>query len=730
MSITEGYQQHSGDVAGWFEQYQQELKKRYTVPLQSVYPYIFFKLAHDFAFSKGNSMHIHDPLEINAFMGDFCYTQVIKDFKRSAIVMQTQTERMYFGSPSISRKRMRNYSLQTGRSVDDFEAFINCLEEKVFQRRLPNFDEWQKETLGMILRIINQGIGAVAIKMLNAYLLARSGETNQVSFDGLKAIRYLMRPDMGNKKGSSQIDILYDDDGKIQLYRREYLRVQKLDMDALAEPDAAMDERWCLMVLLSRDSSDWRLHFSVSNITDDCQSTIVSSSAKSPNKARQLGRVSNVLPLCHSDQSISSDGSPMSIDSLCYNSKGWPDYKKSDVKRLRSRRRRSIRDLLHRRKPKQSPKLVYNSLDWLKQEYSDVKRTRDFQEFQPFIDLMLSHDLSQSHGRCLETQDWVAINNFLGSFCYSHLRERFNQNNIVLTTETEKLYFGTSAPPNDNRSIHEDDSCNGDFVAFITCLEKKVLKRSIGKINKCQKRTLGVILRFLSQNSSAVVSQLFKLCVQTGQGSGDMEYDTIQVEGLAQIGIESKGNNIYLSKEQNLILRKSDEESKLQFKDGITESWKMVTNIMQISSLYSSNWSLQFSVVRNYRKDRLTLTPSDSSQNSLSFCYPGTTSHNCWTSYSSSKTSMYGHSVERSSPDHILMNGSGVKKSEPAILRRPKRETQPDKLRNRINYAAATPPSRAWTEVDNISGFRRSEFKRTLLRPAGEKWIAKDDLGI
>jgi len=568
MSIIENYQKHSsGHVAGWFQRYEQQVKKCETVSIESVYPYIFFKLAHDFAFSKENSIDIYDPLEINYFMGNFSYNQVVKDFQRSAIVMETQTERMYFGSPSISCKRMRNASLQEGKSAHDFGTFITCLEEKVFHKRLSNVDERQMETLGMILRIINQGVCAAAIKMFNAYLQIRSGESDQVSCDGVNAIRYLMRPDMSLKKGSSQIDIVYDDDGKIQLHRREYLKVQKLDMDSLVDPDSAKDELWCLMMLLSRDgtgkSSGWRLHFSVSNIPNDCASTTVNSSVRSLTNKCQLGRGSSDLQQRHSILSTSRGGSHKSIDS--YNSVGKPDNEKSDTRRTRS----PFRDLLLKRKAKESSKLVLNSLDWLKQfkEYSHIKRTSDLQALHPNIDLKLSHDLALSQDSCIETQDWEAINYFLGSFCYHQARERFNQNIIVFTNETEKLNFGSSAPPNDNRSVHEDDNYNGDFEAFITCLEKKVFKRSFLEINTSQKRTLGVILRFLSQNSSTAVSELLNLCVRTGPVSRNRKHESIQVEGLARISVESKGDNIYLSKEQNVTLRKSENESKLQFGD-------------------------------------------------------------------------------------------------------------------------------------------------------------------
>jgi len=694
MSIVEKYQKHSSHyVADWFQQHEQEVKKCDTVSIESVYPYIFFKLAHDFAFSKENSIDIHDPLAIKYFMGNFCYNQVIKDFQRSAIVMETQTERMYFGSPSISSKRMRNASLQEGKSAHDFETFITYLEERVFQERLSNFDERQRETLGMILRIINQGVSAAAIKIFNAWLQVRSGESDQVSSDGLSAIRYLMRPDMSLKKGSSQIDIVYDDGGKIQLHRREYLKVQKLDMDSLVDPDSAKDELWCLMMLLSRDGTGespcWRLHFSVSNIPDDCGS--VNSSVRSLTNASQLGSASSDLQLRHLNLSTSSGGSHKSTES--YNSVRKPDNEKYDSRRTGIRRRRPFRDLILRRKAIES---VRNSLDWLKQfkEYSNVKRTKDFK-------LKFSHDLALSQESCIETQDWEAINYFLGSFCYRRARERFNQNIIVFTTKTEKLYFGSSAPRNDNRSFHKHDSHIGDFVAFITCLEKKVFKHNVLEINTCQKRTLGVILRFLSLNSSTSVSELLNLCVQTGPVSRKREHETIQVEGLARISIESKGDNIYLSKEQNLTLRKSENESKMQFGD--TESWKMVTNIMQVSTMNYSNWILHLFMVRNCSQDRPTLKPSESSQNSLSFCSPGHTLHNCSTCCSSAKTETCGSSLERISSDSILLNVDKEQKSEPAIFPGRKRKTLLDEPRERNDYKVQTAPSSVLTDVDDIS---------------------------
>jgi len=373
MSINREHHQHSCVYgAAWFERYEQELKKHDNVSFQSVYPYIFFKLAHDFAFSKENSIDIHDPLALNYFMGNFCYNQVKKDFQRSAIVMQSLTERMYFGSPCIARKRMRNLSRQTGKSVDDFEAFITCLEENVFQSRLSNFNARQKETLGMILRIINQGVSAVGIKMLNAYLQVRSGESDQLSSDSLNAIRYIMRPDMSYEKGSSQIDIVYDDSGKIQLHRREYLKVQKLDMESVFELDETKDEQWCLMMLLSRDdadeSSQWKLHFSVSHIRNNCESANGNRLAKSQTKAREMGWVSNGMRSFDSDESTSSDGSPMSPDSLS-NSAGKADKWKSHVRRKWRWRRRPVGDLENKCKSGQN-RLVLTPSDSSEHSFS------------------------------------------------------------------------------------------------------------------------------------------------------------------------------------------------------------------------------------------------------------------------------------------------------------------------------------------------------------------------
>jgi len=389
MSINRAHHQSSGVYgAAWFERYEQDLKKHDTVSIQSVYPYIFFKLAHDFAFSKENSIDIHDPVALSYFMGNFCYNQVTKDFRRSAIVMQSLTERMYFGSPCISRKRMRNFSRQTGKPVDDFETFITCLEEKVFQNRLSNFDESQKETLGMILRIINQGVSAVGIKMLNAYLQVRSGESDQLSSDSLNVIRYIMRPDMSFKKGSSQIDIVYDESGKIQLHRREYLKVQKLDMESVLELDETKDERWCLMMLLSREdtvgSSQWRLHFSVSHIGNNSENAKVNRFTKSQIKAREMGWVSNGMRSCDSDESTSSDGSPMSLDSLS-NSAVKADNWKSDVRRKWRRRGRPVRDLQNWRKARQD-RLVLTPSDSSEHSFSfcyPVANSRNRQTNRP-----------------------------------------------------------------------------------------------------------------------------------------------------------------------------------------------------------------------------------------------------------------------------------------------------------------------------------------------------------
>jgi len=732
MSINEGYNKHPGDYnSGWFERYEQELEKGDTVSLQSIYPYIYFKLSHDFAFSRGNSIDIHDPLAINYFMGNFCYNQVIKDFQRSAIVMQTQTERVYFGSPSVCLKRMRILSRQTGKSADDFGNFISYLEDKVFQSRLLNFDERQKDTLGMILRLINQGVSAVALKMLNGYLKVRSGECDQLSLDGLNDINYLMRPDMSHEKGSTQIDILYGDDGKIQLYRREYLKVQKFDVESHVEPDERKEERYCLLMRLSRDgaeeSSVWRLHFSVSNIEGNSRSENVSSSSSSQSKARQLGPVSS--DRLSATNSISSGESHVSIHSQ-WDSSGKPNIKKSGVRRIRKSRCRPIRDLLYKRKGLKPPELIFNSADWLKQyeDYSKVYSTILFEEAHHYIDFKLSHDLSFSHDSCLETKDWVAINYFLGDFYYNRVRRGFNQNAIVLTTETEKLYFGTSVPESDSRSVNETDSYNEDFEAFISTLENKVFKRGLREFNNHQKQTLGVILRFLCHNN-VVASKLLKMCIQTRSPSCDIDRLIVEVEGSTRIGIESKGNNIYLSKEENLALQKSKKESKLELGEDMSESWKMVTNIMQMSSMNSSNYNLHFSVLQNSRQDRLTLTPSDSSEHSFSFRYPGTTSHNPSTSCLSLKTEMYDECTERSLPDSIL-EVNEVKKDEFAVFPRRLRGTRSDELRDSNNNGVATVPGRVVNEVNDVIGFRWREFKKTHLHAKSGEWIAKDHLGI
>merc|ERR1719317_1629444 len=106
--------------------------------------------------------------------------------------------------------------------------------------------------------------------MLNAYLQVRSGDCDDFCIDGCDKVKYLMRPDDRDDKGSTQIDIICGD-GKVQLSRREHITVQKLDDVALLEPDEDKAERWSLLMLLSRQgpSLDWNLHFSVTRIGGD-----------------------------------------------------------------------------------------------------------------------------------------------------------------------------------------------------------------------------------------------------------------------------------------------------------------------------------------------------------------------------------------------------------------------------------------------------------------------------
>merc|ERR1719320_474065 len=85
---------------------------------------------------------------------------------------------------------------------------------------------------------------------------------------GMNSVGWIMRPDTSIEKGSTQIDIIYSE-GKIQICRREYLTVQMLNPESLADPESGNIEKWLIVMLLSRkcsEDSDWTLHFSVSKV--------------------------------------------------------------------------------------------------------------------------------------------------------------------------------------------------------------------------------------------------------------------------------------------------------------------------------------------------------------------------------------------------------------------------------------------------------------------------------
>lgn len=735
MSSIEAYHKHlNNSYVGWFERYQQDSEKSNTVSLKSVQPYISFKLAYDFAFAAENAIDIHDPIAINYFMGDFCYKQVLRDFQRSAIVMQTETERLYFGSPSITQKRMRRMSKD---SVYDFETFIGSLEEGVFHCALSNFDERQRETLGMILRIINQGVSAFAMKMLNGYLQVRSGDIDMISFDGGNEMDYLMRPDVSDEKGPTQIDILCGADGKIQLSRREYLKVQKLDAKSLVEPDDDKAERWCLLILLSKDgpeeSSDWRLHFSVSKIKKNGETMDLCSSSGSLTKSRLSGLGWNNRQPDHSDvspsNSICGNRSSISFRSL-FNSFGKPGNLKPTGELKRKRRRRPIRDFI-RNRAHTKPTLLDSRVEWFKQneDYTTLTSLKLFEKVHPYINFKLAHDLSSSHDNSIEIKDWLAINYILGDFSYWGVRHGFCQSAIVVQTETEKLYFGCAAPSNENNSGAESESSVGDFETFITFLEKWLFKKSIWTIDDYNKQTLGLIMRFIGQDGSEVAMKILKMFLRTRSGSSDTEERILLHERITRINIECKENNIHLSKEENLTVQKSLEETKLQALEESRESWKMVTNIDQKGSMSSSNYNLHFSVEPHTRHD--AITPSHSSQNSFSFNQPCTNSNDSSCAYwSSLKTDMYVDSPRRSCSDCMLIDTDDSKNDDLIHLPRRKLGMLSDTVDDYIAYVAATAPSRAIDEDDESTRFPLGEFKKDNVHGISEEWIVKDYTGV
>jgi len=734
MSSIEAYHQQLCDPnISWFKRYEQELEKSDTVSLKLVEPYIEFKLNNDFAFTTGNSIDIHDPLAINYFLGNFCYDQVVKDFKRSAIVMQTEKKRMYFGSPSIARQRMRSLSLRIKKSVDDFDNFIASLEENVFLCRLSNFDARQRDTLGMILRIINQGVGAVAINMLNRYLQVRSGDSKMVSLEEGNDITYLMRPDKSDEKGSTQIDIICGADGKIQLSRREYLKVQKLDLESLIDPTENKAERWCILMLLSRDSadesSDWRLHYSVSNIARSCEGIDNCGASGSQSKSRLLRPVAKDPRLCSSDPSFrnssNSSGTAFSIRNIV-KLPAKPYIKKSSDKQTKKRRRRPIRDFLLNCKAKKVAAPNYSTVECLQQyeDYSKMNNTMLFQEVHPYIDFKLAHDLSLAHDSVVEIEDWVAINYFLGDFCSSRVRQGFLKNAIVLSTETEKLYCGASDSTKKHISGSESESQSTNFEAFINLLERKVFKGSLWSRNDYEKQTLCVILRFISQNGSAVALKVIEQLLESRLANSETDEWKLQWEGSPLINIEFKDKNIHLTKEEILTLHTSENDSNLRLPVDTNEIWKIMTKI----KLNSFNSCLHFSAVPQSRLDRLT--PTHSSRQSFSSGYPQSTSPLSTTSCSSLKTEIYDNSPRRSVPDCSLTDSDEVKDIELGIFPGRKRGMLSDELSEFINKKTMTATNSVVDKFDNITRCRGLELEEYKYQGMIGEWITKDEIGI
>jgi len=250
----------------WLRKYESEAMLSASVPVEKVFSYIDFKLAYDFAFSDGNYIDITDDVAIDYFLGRYNYAQVRRDFHRNAIVFQVASERLYFGSRHVSKKRMRRHSVGSNKEVFDFDKFMEVVEKQLFKKKLVDLDQYDKETLGVILRIINQGVSAVAMRMFKAWLRVNSGKFSAKDFADESGLTYLMRPNCDDKKGSTQIDIIAGED-KIQLSRREYVTVQEFDPESLSDPDAAKAEKWSLLTLITRNgpsgNAEWHLHFSI-----------------------------------------------------------------------------------------------------------------------------------------------------------------------------------------------------------------------------------------------------------------------------------------------------------------------------------------------------------------------------------------------------------------------------------------------------------------------------------
>jgi len=250
----------------WLRKYESEAMLSASVPVEKVFSYIDFKLAYDFAFSDGKYINITDDVAIDYFLGLYNYAQVRRDFHRNAIVFQVETERLYFGSRHVSKKRMRRRSVGSNKEVFDFDKFMEVVEKQLFKKKLVELDHHDKETLGVVLRIINQGVSAVAMRMFRAWLRVNSGKFSAKDFADESGLTYLIRPDCDDEKGSTQIDIIAGED-KIQLSRREYVTVQEFDPESLSDPDPAKAEKWSLLTLITRNgpsgNAEWHLHFSI-----------------------------------------------------------------------------------------------------------------------------------------------------------------------------------------------------------------------------------------------------------------------------------------------------------------------------------------------------------------------------------------------------------------------------------------------------------------------------------
>lgn len=253
----------SGCRDEWFKAYEDQFNNDVTFSLFSIRPYIDFKLAYDFAFSDGHSIEITDKVAVENFLGTFCYNQIRKDFHRSAIVVQLPEERLYFGSTCLSKKRMRQKSLQEQKAAASFDDFLTVLEERVFKCSLQMLDRNSKRNLGIVLRTINQGVTAVGMKMFDMFLKVRNGSYDRANFGSKMHVANVMRAHP-HYKGSTQIDIIFGN-GKVQVSRREHFQVYQFDPESLIDLDESKAEKWSLLTLVSQSgsvSAPWKIHFS------------------------------------------------------------------------------------------------------------------------------------------------------------------------------------------------------------------------------------------------------------------------------------------------------------------------------------------------------------------------------------------------------------------------------------------------------------------------------------